>query len=193
MTSARSQPRRILATVVGLTLSAGSLACWPKVLPKMSNAAVLNDARSLYDYGPEREPFRDVDPDFRGPVVPDGEIPRMWISTATLKPNVPVPETRIIARIRSEAAYAPMGIAAGDNYIWRNSRDTTVARRWVTSIVPADGMSARHDLQRDHRLIPYTHDGPEEPKLIILRVHSIALGVCVDDPLCRPTGHCGSY
>jgi len=171
----------------------GILACWPVVLPHMTNAAVLQDAQSLYDYGPERAPLTDVDPGFRGPVVPDDAIPRMWISTATLKPNVGVPKTRIIARIRSEGAHAPMGIAAGYNYIWRNSRDSSVASQWVTIVVSADTTMTRHDLQRDYRFMEYTHNDPAEPKLIILRVHSIALGVCLDDPLCRPTGHCGYY
>jgi hypothetical protein len=193
MTGARSQSRRILTTVSAAALTIGVLACWPIVLPHMSNAAVLQEAQSLYDFGPERAPLTDVDPAFRGPVVPDGEIPRMWISTATLKANVPVPETRIIARIRSEGAYPRMGIAAGYNYVWRNSRDTSVARRWVTSVVSADSATTRHDLQRDYRFMEYMHGDPTEPRLVILRVHSIALGVCLDDPLCQPAGHCGYY
>lgn len=175
------------------TLVLIALACHHRQPPGMSTTDVLREAKSLYDYGPERPPVTLNDPDFKGPVVADRTIPPMWISTATLKKGVSVPRSRILARIRSERSYAPMGIVAGYNYIWRNSRDTSVANRWVTQVVPADAKVRGHDLRRDGRLREYTHGDPAEPRLVILHVHSEALGACLEDQLCRPTGHCGYY
>jgi len=193
MITARSQARRTLVIVaVGMLAFIGA-ACHPRLPSDTSTTDVLRDARTLYDFGPERPPLNAEDPDFKGPVVPNDGIPRMWISTATLKRGVAVPKTRILARIRSERAYPPMGIAAGYNYIWRNSRDTSLAKRWVTRIVPADSAMRRHELRRDDRLREYTHGDPAEPRLVILHVHSVALAACLEDPLCRPAGHCGYY
>jgi hypothetical protein len=193
MSTARPEAWSILRTVQVGTLVVVALACHHQRLPEMSTTGVLREAQLLYDYGPERPPVSVNDPDFKGPVVADGRIPRMWISTAVLKKGVPVPRSRILARIRSERAYAPMGIAAGYNYIWRNSRDTSLAKRWVTQVVPVDSKVRRHDLRRDERLREYTHGDPAEPRLVILHVHSEALATCLEDLLCRPTGHCGYY
>jgi hypothetical protein len=175
------------------TLALALLACAPRLVTDVPDAQVRRDAVSLYDFGPERPPINADDPGFQGPVVPDGQIPRMTIATATLKPNVPVPKDRIIARIRSERAYPPMGIAAGTNYIWRNSRDARRAKDWKTLIVGGDSAMTRHVLQRDARHMPYSHGDPAEPRLVVLHVHSVALGACLDDPMCSPSGHCGYY
>ena len=192
MRSAVTPPRKLLTAVSTGALALSILACSSALLQNVSSTAVRRDAQSLYDFGPERPPLRNNDPAFKGPVVPDGGIPRMWISTATLKPNVPVPKDRIIARIRSERAYPPMGLAAGVNYIWRNSRDARRAKEWKTLVVPADDQPARHVLTRDTRMMEYTHGDPAEPRLVILQVHSQALAMCLDDPMCS-TGHCGYY
>ena len=192
MRSAATPPRRILTAVSMGALALSILACPSVLLQNISSTAVRREAESLYDFGPERPPLRANDPAFKGPVVPDGEIPRMWISTATLKPNVPVPKDRIIARIRSERAYPLLGIAAGENYVWRNSRDARRAKSWVTLVVAADSALARHTLKRDERLMEYTHGEPAEPRLVILQVHSQSLSMCLDDPMCS-TGHCGYY
>lgn len=188
-----AQSHRILVVLVATVLACGVLACSPRLLPDRSRSDVVREAESLYDYGPERPPLAGVDSSFSGPRVPDGTIPQMWISTATLKSSVPVPRTRIIARIRSTAAYPQMGIVAGYNYIWRSSRDTSMARKWITAVVPAAADARSHQLQRDERLIEYTHGEPAEPRLVILRVRSMSLGVCLDDPVCLPSGHCGYY
>jgi hypothetical protein len=188
-----SQSRRILAPLFVGVLITGVVACTPRLLPDYSRSEVLREAETLYDYGPERPPLSGVDPNFPGPHVPDGTIPRMWISTATLKPNVPLPRTRIIARIRSTAPYPQMGITAGYNYIWRSSRDSSVARKWTTAVVSADAGVRSHRLERDGRLIEYTHGDPAEPRLVVLRVASVSLGACLDDPVCLPAGHCGYY
>lgn len=189
MTRISSRWWKSVMVVAGISLAAAITAC----PPGESRVVIVRAADSLYDFGPERPPLTADDPSFKGPRVPDGTIPRMWIATATLKSHVPVPKDRIIARIRSEGRYSQMGISAGYNYVWRSSRDTSRASRWVTRIIAADTAVQRHDLTRDDRLMEYTHGDPSEPRLVILTVHSMALGLCLDDPTCRPVGHCGYY
>ena len=158
-----------------------------------SSRSVIREARTLYDYGRERPPLAIRDTAYTGPYVSDDSIPRVWIATASLKANAPRPKTRIIARIRSERAFAPLGIVAGYNYVWRNSWDTAAVARWATRIVPDDSVAKPHDLVRDARKHEYTRGmSPMEPRLVRIKVHSTALGLCLDDPIC-PTGHCGYY
>ena len=158
-----------------------------------SSVSIVRQARSLYDYGPERPPLTITDHGFPGPHVADGTIPRMWIATATLKRSSPIPSYRIVARIRSARAYPPMGIQAGENYIWRSSWDSAAAASWKTKLVPGDVAAMQHALVRDFRKIEYTHGDPLEPRLVRILVASEGLGVCLDDPVCQPMGHCGSY
>ena len=157
-----------------------------------SRTSIIRQAVRDYDYGPERPPFMITDPDFPGTVVADGSIPRMTIATATRKPGVPPPSDQILARIRSVRAYPPMGLAEGDNYIVRSSRDTAMSGALVTQIIPLNRAAARYGLTRDSRKHEYTHGDPREPRLVIIKVHSVALGVCLEDPVCG-TGHCGYY
>lgn len=158
-----------------------------------TRTAIVREAQGLYDYGPDRLPIASVDTAFRGPVVADGAIPRMWIATATLKRGVTRPTHRIVARIRSMGAYPPMGIAEGDNYIWR---DTWSARDYSRSravVVSVDSTIKPHALVRDERKIEYSHGAdPAEPRLVLMKVHSVALGACLEDRIC-PSGHCGYY
>jgi hypothetical protein len=161
--------------------------------PDTSRASELRAAQELYDYGKERTPVTVNDREFKGPYVPDDSVPRMWIASAKLKANVKQPATRIIARIRSERAYPPMGIVAGYNYVWRNSWEKRTASRWVTKILPDDKSVTEHQLLRDARKHEYTHGmSPIEPRLVRIKVHSMGIGLCLDDPVC-PTGHCGYY
>lgn len=158
-----------------------------------SSGAIISEARKLYDYGRERPPVSVRDTAYPGPYVSDDAIPRVWIATASLKRGTPQPKTRIIARIRSERAFAPLGLVAGYNYVWRNSWDTTAASRWISRIIPDDRATKPHDLVRDARHHEYTRGmSALEPRLVRIRVHSTALGLCLDDPIC-PSGHCGYY
>ena len=154
--------------------------------------SIVREADSLYDFGTERATVMVDDPAFQGPVVDDGRIPHMTIATAKLKVGTPQPAHRIIARIRSDAPYTKMGVQAGYNYVWRNSWSDADTASWLTQIVARDSATA-HDLIRDSRRHEYTHGmSPKEPRLVILKVHSIALALCLDDPMCS-TGHCGYY
>ena len=156
-------------------------------------AAILREATTLYGYGPEREPVAIKDGDFPGPIVNDSAVPRLRIATATLRRGVPVPAYRIIARIRSEGAYRPMGIESGYSYIWRNSWDDKNVATWVTKVVSSNTAAVPHLLTRDARNHEYTHgENAREPRLVRITVRSMAIGVCIDDPVCQ-TGHCGYY
>jgi hypothetical protein len=182
--------------LLATTLFAASLALGCQQLEQLddtTNAGIVRQAGSLYDYGRERPPAAIKDSAFPGPVVEDPPgAPNMSIATATLKEGVTQPPHRILARIHSSGDYAPMGIRAGDNYIWRSSWDSTKAASWVTSIVPGDSAATRHTLQRDARLTEYTHGDAAEPRLVRITVHSLAIGVCLSDPVCT-SGHCGYW
>lgn len=157
-----------------------------------SRALILRQAEALYDYGPERAPVTGTYPEFPGTHVPDGTIPTMRIATARWKGPGPMPPGRIIARIYSERAYTPMGIAAGYNYVWRNSWDTTAVRNWQSQVVSRDRSVSAHNLVRDSTRAEYSHGDAMEPRLVLLKVASMGLGLCLDDPMCG-TGHCGYY
>ena len=158
-----------------------------------SNAVIVRQAGTLYDFGPERRPIAIRDSGFAGPVVSDTTaVPRMTIATASLKSGVVPPQERILARIHSSGDYAPMGIHAGDNYIARSSSDTTAAAQWVTKVVSANASAMAYQLRRDARSIEYTHGEPREPRLVRITVHSVAIAVCLSDPVCS-SGHCGYW
>jgi hypothetical protein len=136
-----------------------------------------------------------VDPNFPGPTVSNDEAPTMTIATLKLKPGRPRGARRLLARITSDKDYAPMGIAKGQNFVWRNSWDSTAvaAATWVNTLTPARAGRPDHVLTRDPRLNRYPPVGvPHEPHLLKLTVRSIAFVACLDDPICG-TGHCGNF
>jgi hypothetical protein len=171
----------------GLTLSSVLMAgC-------NTHYTVAQEGDALYDFeAPGREPVRMTDPDFSGPTVRDGQVPHVVIQTATLKPGKVRPEGRIIARIYSDSAYRNLGLQRGYNYVWRNSWNDADTATWVTKIIPQEN-AGEHVLTRDSRHLQYARDMPAKvPRLVILRVNSEALTICLDDPGC-PTGHCGYF
>jgi hypothetical protein len=179
-----------VASIAADTDRTGAVVATP--LAGSVHQAVVREADVLYDYENEREAITVTDHEFPGPIVDDGRIPRMTIATARLKPNVPRPLHRIIARITSQGAYPNMGIQRGYNYVWRSSWLDEDVSGWKTLIIPRDSATSRA-LVRDRRREEYTHGrSPNEPRLVILQVHSVGLGLCLDDPMC-PTGHCGHY
>ena len=158
-----------------------------------TTAGILREARTTYEYGPERPPISIQDTAFPGTVVSDpGTVPRMTIATAKLKPGAQPPAYPVLARIRSSGDYPPMGIHAGDNFIWRSSSDTTMAANWATKLVAGRDSATSYSLHRDTRSIEYTHGDPKEPRLVRITVHSMAIGVCLSDPVCS-SGHCGYW
>jgi hypothetical protein len=160
-----------------------------------TSEAIIAEAESLYTYARERPQLAVNDSGFPGPYVKDEDsLPRMWIAAATLKDTAHRPAGRIIARIRSERAYPMAGIDSGYNYVWRNTwrTDSATAASWEMKIVSHDTATKAHTLTRDFRKHEYTHGDAREPRLVRVKVHSVAFGACFDDPIC-PTGHCGYY
>ncbi len=174
------------------------LLAWVALLPSCrllrkdaGNAMILQDASANYAYGPEREPVRITDPQHPGTTTPDGSVPHMTIATAQRRARAPVTTDRILARITSAGDYPNMGIRTGANYIWRDSRDSLTAASWTSKVIPTAPGFAAHTLTRDARLHAYTTGDPTEPRLVWITVHSMLIGVCLDDPKCG--GHCGYY
>lgn len=159
-----------------------------------TQSAIL-EAQNDYDVGSERPPVAENDPIFAGPTAPDAAAPAViTIATMTLKPGHPRGPRQLLARITSDRDYAPLGIAAGQNFVWRNSWDssTVAAARWANTITPASAGRPDHVLTRDPRLNRYPATIPHQPRLLKLAVRSIGFIVCLDDPMCS-TGHCGYF
>jgi hypothetical protein len=177
-----------LALLALLALLASSCASLTTSQVAVSNA--LDD----YDVGPDRPPTTETDTGFRGPTVQDAP-PHMTIATLTLKPGRPRGTRQLMALIKSDEAYAPMGIAEGENVVWRDTWDSTAvaAERWINVVTPRKRGKPDHTLRRDPRRDRYPAlSVPHQPRLIVLSVRSFALIACLDDPSCG-TGHCGHY
>lgn len=164
---------------------------WP--VADTSSVLIVRHAQELYDFGRERPPVEIRDTAFRGPVTDDSmRVPRLSIATATRRPGVVQQPYEIIARIRSDIDYLPMGLHAGDNYIWRKAARTADAKSWVTAIVSERDSTGVYRLRRDPRLLEFTHGAASEPRLVRITVHSWAIAACLSDPVCT-SGHCGYW
>jgi hypothetical protein len=160
-----------------------------------TQAIILEEARTDYDFGPERPAVDRVDRSFPGPTVPDSMAPDMSMAMATLKAGRTRPPRRIIARITSNRDYPLMGIHEGANYIWRDTWDTTTvaAATWINRVTSAKRGEPDHQLVRDPRLDQFPPVVTQHtPSILKLTVNSIAFEACLDDPAC-PSGHCGYY
>lgn len=158
-----------------------------------SQAAVLAD-KDDYDEGPERPMETENDPTFPGPTIPDDQAPVMTIKTLKLKSGHAPGSRRLMARIHSDRDYPPMGIHDGWNVVWRDTWDTTVvaSATWTTTVTPETPGEPDHVLTRDSRTDRYPAVANHEPRVIKLKVHSVAFVACFEDPACN-TGHCGLY
>lgn len=160
-----------------------------------SQAFVLEAAKD-YDVGPERGAITETDRGFPGPTAPDTAAPgTITIATMTLKSGRPRGSRQLLARITSDKDYPLMGIVEGQNYIWRNTWDSTAvaAATWVNTLTPAKYGKPDHVLTHDSRLNRYPAvESPHQPRLLKLIVNSIAFVACLDDPGCT-SGHCGYY
>lgn len=166
------------------------------LLPTPSQITVL-DAQDDYDAGPERAPATEADTLVPGMTLqPDDDAPTMTIATLTLKPGRVRRSRRLLARITSNKDYAPMGIAKGQNLVWRDTWDSTAvaAAAWHSVLTPTTRPGRPdHVLVRDPRPNRYPPSVvPHQPRLIRLTIRSFAFVLCLDDPMC-PTGHCGNF
>jgi hypothetical protein len=157
-----------------------------------AQAALVVEAATEYDIGPERTPLAIRDTVFPGPSTAGDAAPSMTIATLNLKSGHGRPGHRLIARIKSSGDYADMGIRTGMNFIWRNSWDSTAAATWVTKVVPVKPAAPEYILHRDARLHEYTSGDPAEPRLVRVTKASFSFAACLEDPMCG-SGHCGYW
>jgi hypothetical protein len=163
--------------------------------------AILTSARNDYDYEtPERSPDDADNPnDITNGGVPAGQAPTMKISKATRKSPVSSPTEEVLARIVSDKPYAPLGIIAGTNYLWRDRNDPDHGK-WKVYMIADDATTKPNKLKRSNAEYvksddsgPHPHTQPRiarATKRKNARVDSFAFGVCLEDPVCG-TGHCG--
>ncbi|HET9013175.1 MAG TPA: hypothetical protein VFN38_15220 [Gemmatimonadaceae bacterium] len=107
-------------------------------------------------------------------------------AVATVSP-APWPE-KLLALIHSDKEYKPLGIEAGDNYIWRNE-DGSDPKQWETYIVPAAAGANVRKFKRSGA--EYSSGDHTQPRLVVQVTRSVVtFGACLEDPACG-TGHCG--
>jgi hypothetical protein len=161
-------------------------------LPR-ARVALMREAVTEYDIGPERPPLAIRDTAFPGPSTDGETAPQMTIATLRLKARHSRPSGhQLIARIKSNGNYPAMGIHTGLNFIWRNSWDSTAAARWVTKVIPMHPSAPDYTLHRDSRLHEYTSGDAAEPRLVRVTKASFAFATCLEDPMCG-SGHCGYW
>jgi hypothetical protein len=178
--------RWMLVPMAGLLL----VACFNKepksdtvaVAGASERGAILAEATTNYTYGAEREPVP-VDTALIG--APGGTLPTITIATATQKSaSGRVASNRFSYRLTSNAAYAPMGIAPGLNYVWR---DTSASPEgpYRMLVVPADTTYPMVWLKHDTSVASYVPGPAVEPRLV---KSTMGYGAC--DNNCVP--HCVS-
>ena len=161
---------------------------------QQTNLSMTQEAESLYTYGDEREPIDIEDPNFPGKAVDENDFPVVTIATATAQPGNPPREGIVLARITSNRDFPEFGLKQGPNYLWRvpasssgNPRDS------VNQIFPAGHTSMSYQLTRHPGMHELSPGSREVPRLVRVKVHSLALGACLDEEMCKPSGHCGYY
>ena len=148
------------------------------VSPAQTRAALRMEADSNYTFGRPREP-RSVDT----MVIksPGGVLPTIRILTATIQSTSErVPTTRLLARLHSDAPYPTMGIATGDNDVWRDS----VAGGWRILMVPRDSTVPMSWQRLDTAVVRYFAEVATEPRLVR---SDKGYGACTSG---CDTGHC---
>ena len=144
--------------------------------------AILDEATANYTYGNPR-PAVSVDTTLIG--APGGDLPEITIATATqTTAEGRVPGNRFSYKLTSSAAYPAMGIAAGVNYVWR---DTSAGPEgpYRLLVVPADPTYEMKWLKRDTSVASYVPEPATEPRLV---KSAKGFGAC--DNNCVP--HCVS-
>jgi hypothetical protein len=167
------------------TVGAFMLACGGGTRETTGGTArsdLITEAESNYSYGAERKPVLVDTTIIKGP---GGTLPTITISTATQKSSTGrVPNNRFIYKLQSTGAYAAMGIAPGENYIWR---DTSSSREgpYRTLVVPKDTAYPMVWLRRDTSVASYAPLPATEPRLV---QSAFGYGAC--DNNCVP--HCAT-
>jgi hypothetical protein len=132
-----------------------------QLAPDSVRDQLLREADSNYTYGPNRPPLPVSDSAFSGP---GGTLPEVQIATATRTDSAGrVLFNHFVARVMSSGSYATMGLAPGDNYIWRDSVSGG-ASRVRTLIVPRNRAYPMVIVRSDSGR--YLHNRSPEPRLI---------------------------
>lgn len=103
----------------------------------------------------------------------------------------------LIARIKSTGAYHDLGLENGDNYLYVLKLGSN---QWVYLVSMSPFRIT--ELTRDPSLEPYSHQSPEEPRIVYSLFDStsgtasqtpdmIAYAFCVEDGACGAANHCG--
>ena len=128
-----------------------------------ARSAILLEATTNYTYANEREPIT-VDTTLIG--APGGSLPTITIATATQKSGEGrVASNRFSFRLKSDGAYAPMGIAPGYNYVWRDTISGPEGPNRLL-VVPADTTYPMTWLKRDSSVASYVPGPAVEPRLV---------------------------
>lgn len=138
---------------------------------------LLTEAQSHYKFGPERAP---VPVDTSRVNKPGGVLPTITISTANWSgAPAQVPANSFIFRLTSSGAFPILGLAPGENYVWRDY----VRGGHRTLVVPKD-RNYRMMWLRDDGNIAYYNGTSELPRLV-----KSVLGFATCDDRCQ-RGHC---
>jgi hypothetical protein len=168
-------------------------------------AVALDSARivqlaSDYDFGPERDPdkaTKDVRTSKNHGVRKANKPTKLKIQTAT--PKKPLPDTLILALITSNGSYDDLGIGNGENYIVREKRGSDDPRDWsvylistkpfsITPLTPGTDALSMSSVEQP-RIAEYEFDSSGGTG--VTNLDSVAYAVCLEDNLCKPSGHCG--
>ena len=159
--------RWMLASAVGAFLLAcgdsGGKSDTTKAAGPPGRTDIVNEAESNYTFGSERQP---VPVDTTIINAPGGALPTMTIATATqTSGRGRVPGNRFIYKLHSSAAYATMGLAPGDNYVWRDTISGPEGP-YRTLVVPKDTTYPMIWLRRDTAVASYAALPAVEPRLV---------------------------
>ena len=140
---------------------------------------LLDEAQAHYKFGPERAP---VPVDTSRINKPGGVLPAITISTANWSGDpTKVPPNTFIFRLTSSGAFPILGLAPGENYVWRDY----VRGGHRTLVVPKDRSYQMMWLRDDGDIAYYTGNS-ELPRLVMS-----TLGFATCDDKCQ-RGHCTS-
>lgn len=183
----RSSPMLAAGLAVMLLQALGGGTAEAQTKPVQSEVLALAKSYSfVHPLGPVETAY----PLPKGTGVVSADAPKK-ITIARAVPSVtPAPSGKvIIALISSDKPYPFLGIAAGNNYVWRDESSSS-SKKWVTYMVPELAGADPKRLKRTGK--KYSDGEHTEPRLVheLKRRGLDAFGACLDDPMCG-SGHCG--
>lgn len=143
---------------------------------------------ALYRFESPTPPMQSSVPLPAGTSVPDADAPTDFTIARAVPITPPGPAGKVIlARVHSDKPYKHLGVAVGDNYVFRDATNADPVK-WATFMVPVTLSSEAKKLKRDTS--EYSKGDHTQPRLVRAVTNSVSFGVCLDDPACS-TGHCG--